>query len=151
MKVCFLGIPIDLKKRLVAEEVVAFSATHTGLRTDVLVDQPIQFENVLLNTGGGYHEKHSLFIAPQGGIYLFSASVLSTNRGDVVHGAMLHNGNVLAKLYARGDGGGHDQGCVTILVSLTAGDEIWVSNIYSATGYWGDSYTTFSGYLLWPM
>lgn len=128
-------------------------AAKQATQTTTGIGQHIHFEKVLLNSGGGYHERQGLFIAPQGGIYLFSAVLLASHTTDEIeaHAAIVHNGNALARLYAHGDSGRHDQGGQTIVASVEAGDEVWVENIDQVADIYGDSYTTFSGYLLWPM
>ncbi|XP_045188011.2 uncharacterized protein LOC123545766 [Mercenaria mercenaria] len=115
------------------------------------IDQSILFETVLLNIGGAYHSNHSLFIAETPGVYLFSVSILSfVNDRSEYTAALVKNGGNLALIYGHGDSGRHDQGSVTVVTQLKAGDEVWVKLLSSADdSIYGGRYTTFSGVMLY--
>lgn len=115
--------------------------------------QSIIFEQVLLNIGGAFHTNHSLFIAEMPGVYLFSASILSfVNDHSEYSAALVKNGSNLALVYGHGDSGRHDQGSVTVVTQLKAGDEVWVKLLSPAdTSIYGGRYTTFSGVFLYSL
>lgn len=139
------------QRRQAVEEGVAFMATKSVQQDDVGINQHIIFENVILNTGNGYHERQGLFIAPQSGVYLFSVSLMAApvaSRKEL-DGAIVRNGNILVRIYGYGDP--YDQGAQTIIVFVSAGDEIWVSSIEQISTVYGGLYSSFSGYLLMPV
>ena len=113
------------------------------------VNQNIVFEQVLTNEGGGYHQNHGVFIAPQSGIYVFSSTILCFQNGEVL-AEMVHNGNPVTNIYCHGDSGRHDQGSQTVVIKMNAGDEVAVRNFYHADdSIWGGQFSSFSGYLIW--
>lgn len=141
-------------KRFVVDREVpaAFHAvSDRGEMTHIGKDQTVVFENVLLNIGGDFHINHSLFIAEMPGVYMFSASILSfVNAHPEFSAAIVKNGGNLALIYGHSDNGRHDQGSVTVVTQLDAGDEVWVKLLSPDDGsIYGGRYTTFSGALLW--
>lgn len=122
------GIP-RTKRFVVEPEVpVAFHAV-VDLRTieHIGVHQHIVFEEEYLNVGEGYHKLLGTFLAPYDGIYVFSASVMSSvNDHPEVQAAIVKNGTVLARIFGHGDNGRHDQGSATVTIQLNTGDEVWV-------------------------
>ena len=117
------------------------------------INQNIVFPDIMLNLGGGYHNQHGVFIAPQPGVYLFSTSIMSyvgTHSDIWVH--LEKNGNILANAYGHGDSGRHDQGSVTVVAQLVAGDEVWVRLGGPAdASLWGDGNDSFMGLLVNPL
>ncbi|KAH3715283.1 cerebellin-3-like [Dreissena polymorpha] len=139
-----------VKNRFVPGEVVAFSAMKVANQQHIGLNQNIIFEQVLTNEGDGYHPLHGVFIAPQSGLYVLSSAVL-TFWGQEIHTAIIHNGNIIARIYGHGDNGRHDQGSQTVVLKLNVGDEVAVQNIdYADTNIFGEVYSSFSGYLLSP-
>ena len=132
---------------------MAFFAAKQAHQDGLGINQNIKFDNVRLNLGNGYHPGHGLFIAPKAGLYLFSSSLLTHHVNIVeIEAAITVNGNSVAKVYGHGDSGRHDQGSQTVLIRLNINDEVYVRNIDIANGYvYGDSYSTFSGVLLYDM
>ncbi|XP_052247824.1 uncharacterized protein LOC127855944 [Dreissena polymorpha] len=70
-------------KRFVAEGTVAFSAIKVANQEHVGFHQNIIFEQILTNEGGGYHQIHGVFIAPQSGVYVFSSAIMCAPNGEV--------------------------------------------------------------------
>ncbi|XP_045181482.2 cerebellin-4-like [Mercenaria mercenaria] len=113
------------------------------------INQNLVFETVLLNINGGYHSQHGLFIAPTAGLYIFSTSVLDAGSKPLIHADMVKNGAVLARAYGHGNSGFPEQGSVTVVTQLKAGDEVWVRISCCADGsITGLRYTSFTGALL---
>ncbi|KAH3822006.1 hypothetical protein DPMN_123775 [Dreissena polymorpha] len=68
-----------------------------------------------------------------------------------VRATMVHNGNLVARVYCHGDGGKYDQGSQTVVIQLNAGDEVAVqSGEFVDDKVWRFVYSSFSGYLVWP-
>ncbi|XP_052777455.1 cerebellin-2-like isoform X2 [Mya arenaria] len=138
--------------RFVAEGPVAFTATKSSSQSHIGIKQNILFEKIVLNLGGGYHPDHGLFIAPVPGVYMFSTSLLSFYTGSVeLHADLVHNGNVINRVYGHGDSGRHAQGSQTAVLQLQVSDEVWVRNIdYNDESVYGGAYSSFCGSLLYP-
>ena len=118
-------------------------------------NQNIAFNTILTNIGGAYHALHGLFIVPRSGLYLIASSILAdyTTGSNVVHAAIVVNGNTVARIFAYADpaSGYRDQGAQTVFLNLTKNDEVWVKNIdFKDVAIGGDKYATFSGCLIWP-
>merc|ERR1712137_486059 len=119
----------------------------------------ITFGDVLTNHGGGLNANSSVFTAPMGGIYILSCSLMDSQaRGDgsgvMLHADIVKNGNVvLGRMFAHAEGASYrDQGAQTVIVELQKGDRVWIRNWNSRDlGVGGELYSTFSGYLLWPL
>ncbi|KAH3722226.1 hypothetical protein DPMN_065182 [Dreissena polymorpha] len=90
-------------KRFVAEGTVAFSAIKVANQEHVGFHQNIIFEQILTNEGGGYHQIHGVFIAPQSGVYVFSSAIMCAPNGEVFS-EMVHNGNLVTRIVTVGDG-----------------------------------------------
>ncbi|KAH3780914.1 cerebellin-2-like isoform X1 [Dreissena polymorpha] len=134
------------QKRFVAGGTVAFSAMKVAHQENVGIDQNIIFEQVLTNDGGGYHQNHGVFIAPQSGVYVFSSSIMCFPNGKEVLAEIVHNGNPVTRMYCQG-ANAHDQGSQTAVIKMNAGDEAAVRNVYRADdSIWGSLFTSFSGY-----
>ncbi|KAH3706154.1 uncharacterized protein LOC127857887 [Dreissena polymorpha] len=144
------NVPKFQQRRFVAEGIVAFSAMKTATQEHIGINQNIIFGQVLTNEGGGFHPNHGVFTAPQSGVYVFSSSILTFANGEY-HAAIVHNGNIVTHIYGGGDSGRHDQGSQTVVIKLNAGDEVAVQNVDKPdNNIWGDLYSSFSGFLLWP-
>ena len=119
--------------------------SHIGLKQKVI------FPDIHFNLGSGYQNQHGIFTAPVPGIFLFSTSILSSRdtSHETIYVHLMKNGEVLANAYASGDSSHHNQGSITVVTQLTAGDQVWVS-LYgpSDTSMWGDNFDSFMGCLL---
>lgn len=117
---------IESNKRFVldSEGPVAFSAVvaptvieHTKPNT------AIKFETILAEYGGGYNNDTGIFVAPRTGLYFLSCSMLdhmsSGNHGKVmVHGEIMRNHVVLARVFAHAASSYRDQGANTIITKV---------------------------------
>ncbi|XP_060555246.1 uncharacterized protein LOC132716092 [Ruditapes philippinarum] len=144
------GLNIVNSKQRAATNFVAFHAVLTPYHIDHLGDNDnIRFDRVLLNEGDGYHNQHGLFITPKPGFYLFSVT-LATNYDQKFYAQLKKNGAPLINLSGNGQAGGYlDQGSVTVVTKLNAGDEVWVVHNSPPDGsIWGNSFSSFTGVLL---
>jgi len=137
-------------QRFAPENLAAFTAIKVASQSSVGVNQNIIFEKVLLNEGNGFHSQHGIYIATQRGVYMFTANLVHVNQPGPFHAALVHNGNVIVKLH--GESNTWDQTSQTVYLSLAAGDEVYVRNIdYEHETIYGDSYSSFSGMLVWEL
>jgi len=127
---------------------VAFQAIKTAAQDAIGKNQNILFDKVTINIGNGFHPQHGIFIVPRSGLYIITATTLHVAQTTYFNGAIEHQGVPVAYIHGHENIG--DQSTQTVLIQAYAGDEIWVRNIGPANVYiWGDSYSTFSGYLIW--
>ncbi|XP_053403077.1 b(0,+)-type amino acid transporter 1-like [Mercenaria mercenaria] len=138
-------IPIGHQNRIRRSIVgtnVAFFASITNSIHHLGKDQDIVFDHVVTNIGNAYNQHHGTFVAPVGGTYVFSVTLQQD--GETTWGHFVVNGAVVAKLYLK-TGQGASQ---TIVVNLSTGDDVSVQNTEINRGFYGDLYSTFSGFLL---
>jgi len=137
-------------RRSTPDTMVAFQAMKNAWQTSIGTNQNVLFEKVTLNLGNGYHPQRGIFIVPRSGIYVISVSTLHESQPMAFEGAIVHQGNVIARLH------GHlntwDHAAQTVLVQANAGDEIWVRNDRNPNeNIYGDLFSTFSGFLIWEI
>lgn len=136
-------------------ETIAFEATIAGanLIEHSHVNDRLVFESVSLNVGNGYHSGNGTFIAPVGGIYIFSTSVMmhGGNTQDLnMHVILEKNGVEIAGAFAYNQGA-YEHSSVTAAMSLQAGDSVFVSvERHDDITFYGDRLTSFMGFLLYP-
>lgn len=110
------------------------------------------FDTVKLNIGGGFRDLHGVFIAPESGLYLFSASIESAANGGyhIMDASIFKNSDRIAMVHAAGESSYRDQGSVTAVVQLEVDDEVWVrADNPSITALTGRSATSFTGFLIY--
>lgn len=134
--------------RQAGETIVAFSAIMTQRHEDNIgVHQNIIFEDVETNMGAGYNSHTGIFTAPVSGLYLISAAIVSRHNREY-SAAIVVNRRDVARLNGRGTDGRHGSGSQTVIISLRIGDAVAVQNLYRVNSYWGDKYSSFSGFLI---
>lgn len=140
----------DRERRfLLPEDSIAFFATveKTEL-TDLTAGENIVFEHVEVNAGDSYNGTSGVFVAPVKGLFFFSVSLASDFGHDhELQVALTKNGDVFARAHAHGDSGHIDQGGVTALAVLSAGDAVSVRLMDpDGAALYGGALTTFSGF-----
>ncbi|XP_045187597.2 uncharacterized protein LOC123545332 isoform X2 [Mercenaria mercenaria] len=128
---------------------VAFHSYLGETINDLRVKQTIPFDKVLLNEGKGYQS--NTFTCPVDGIYMFQSSVLSNF--EAIETEIVKDGEQFVRMYAAADGQSndqHDQGFNAGIIHCSKGQNVWVqvSRGKSVMQY---EFTTFSGYLMWPV
>jgi len=69
-----------------------------------------------------------------------------------IQAEIVKNGASLARIFAHGDSGRHDQGAVTVTTQLNATDEVWVRESSPNDGeLLGLKFTTFTGFLIYSL
>ena len=135
------------QRRLTAEPEVAFFAAvsphdvyHLGS------NQPIKFDNAVLNVGNGYDSLTGVFIAPFDGIYSFTATIFGRlDNGDMYFG--LCKNTVIC--YANFEINRSHQVAQSVILELHKGDHVAVLHNGNDHGIVGHNFTTFSGFLLY--
>jgi hypothetical protein len=112
------------------------------------LNQTIVFDKLVLNAGNAFNAQTGQFTAPVDGFYLLSVSVASDlGHNHQLQVALMRNDDIIARAHAHGDSGHLDQGGVTIVSGLAAGDKISVKSTYQdITDFYGNGLTTFSGF-----
>jgi len=138
-----------ITRRAAPTGMVGFQAIKIATQTNIGSNQNILFEHVSLNLGNAFHPQHGVFIV-KSGIYVISTTILHDYQtGSDFHGAIVHQGTIVAKLVSpRSE---WDQSTKTVLIQAQAGDEIWVQSIYADKNVVGGYYSTLSGFLLWEL
>ncbi|KAH3773626.1 caprin-2-like [Dreissena polymorpha] len=144
------GKPVERRTALVMESPIAFTAVKTIPQSSIGINQNIKFDKVILNDGGGFHVQHGIFIAPVSGYYLFSTSIAHDDTPLSLHAGIMHNGNIIA--IAQSTHNIFDKGAQTVVLKVSSGDEIWIQNLdYEHASVYGESYSTFTGVLLYQL
>ena len=125
----------------------AFYAYLTTTATDLGALQDIAFDYVVTNIGNGYNENHGVFVAPTSGTYVLTATLLSGGTLGT-WGHFVVNGNVLPKLETISDH--FKQATWTVIVDQNAGDDASMQTIRLCGDIYGDTYSSFVGFLLLP-
>lgn len=133
-------------RRANTETEVAFFATMTLNEDHLGKDQDIVFDHIVTNIGHAYNANHGTFVAPVPGTYVFSVTLYHQSgvSSAGTWGHVVANGIVVAKLHVN-----QEQSSQTVIVSLQAGDDVSVQNTETDRGFFGDRYSTFSGFLLY--
>lgn len=138
-RICFSGNTLPAP--------VAFFATLTTEIGPLGAHQTIPYDRVVINLQHGYDTRHSHFIAPVKGIYGFSVSLMAI-LPSYCNIELVKNGDVLLPIHS-GSHSDHETGSASVVVSLNAGDMVWVR--YSSgdvNKLYGDNYNQFSGFLI---
>ncbi|XP_028261657.1 cerebellin-2-like [Parambassis ranga] len=113
---------------------------------------PLVYRHIHINIGGHYSPVTGYFTAPVRGVYYFSFNSIcwATNQGTC-GGSLYHNGIFIASWY--GHSSTHPtSGFNSAALLLKAGDNVnvrlWAQNRISDSG---NKYSTFTGFLLFPM
>lgn len=110
--------------------------------------ETIIFDDVITNIGKAYNPNTGIFKAPFAGRYLFSLTVRAQYHKQVV-AEIIAEPQVIGQLAAGDSEIERASASVTIVVSLQAGDEVYVRETKTWTGnFFGDGYTSFTGILL---
>lgn len=125
---------------------IAFLAVLKSKLSGLAGKATIVFDTAVTNLGNGYNPSNGEFTAPCSGTYLFSATILADNGGEVWSQFILNEEEV-ADIYARASDDRHDQGSHTVILHLSKGDRVYVQND-AQTNIYGGRYSSFSGVLL---
>ena len=129
--------------------VVAFTGTLTR-NVNLGPKQPVVYDKILMNVGGGYNSKSGHFKAPVSGIYSVSASVLAHNKNHALL-EIVKEGKEIVTLWAHNKDRS-ELATQSIYMPLRRGEAVWVrrtkSRYYGANLIAGLPYNSFSVALL---
>ena len=144
--ISILDEPINRDRRIEAEHRVAFFASV--LPHDVRhlnANQPIIFDNSILNLGNAYNPSTGLFTAIYDGIYEFTATIFGRLSGGLIYFYLGKNGVHHANFEIKDS----HQVTQTVILDLRKNDQVSVMNLNNDFGIVGHNFTTFSGFLLY--
>ncbi|XP_052796833.1 cerebellin-1-like [Mya arenaria] len=130
---------------------VAFTALKMNTQSNMANGKTIIFEKAVLNVGNAYDPPTSVFTSPQTGIYLFSSTLVNRPQNISLHAQIVTDGQKVAMIHCS-DETTYDQGSQTVVIQVNAGQRVWIKTVdYQNEIVHGDAYSTFAGYLLWPL
>ena len=111
------------------------------------MNEIFKFDSIKTNIGGHYSPKTGVFTVPRPGLYMLSATVMSTS-GKYLHCAFLVNDVVSARLF----GTNYSTGSLNTVLQLKKGDRVYIkkdSKHSKPSEYLvGNHWSMFSGYLI---
>jgi len=112
-------------------------------------NQPIVYDEVITNVGGGYHIHTGVFTAPVSGVYVFSFDTMF-EPGDSQFLSIVHDG--LGILQAYGHGAGETRYITTsrtVVLQVNQGEDVWIRKDFDGPGrVHGWRHSSFSGWML---
>ena len=143
-----LALPAEELRKL--QPSVVFSVQHSDVFFNVSNGLPVLFDNILLNTGGGYSPRHGEFTAPVSGLYFLA--LRGWTRHDHMCFLQLRLNDRIISEVAVGDGDYENSASQSLVVHLDQGDIVdVVANKGISSGaveLMGNHRTTLSGFLL---
>ncbi|KAL4217329.1 hypothetical protein ACF0H5_023780 [Mactra antiquata] len=135
------------KYRDFPENEVAFYATHKDHDIHHLgAQQPLLFQQTITNVGNAYNNNTGAFVAPVSGTYILHATIMGIDVGSGYYHAHFDvNGVTYSRFYVTA----YDQSSQMLVIDLTAGQTVTVKNDVVDSGFVGQHYSTFSGFLLY--
>lgn len=125
---------------------VAFTAGLKGYGTFIFAaGQPVKFDSVLYQVGGGYDISTGIFTAPRAGLYIIFSTIVAAH-GESFWSRIVINGSekagMMAYNYASVDV--YQSASNFIVQQLQVGDRVWIKLYYGQHLYSYISDTTFS-------
>ena len=109
----------------------------------------IIFGQILGNVGGGYNAITGKFVAPVGGTYRFTVTVMNDAAGEKAYVELMKNGAHLCVALAHG-GNAKQTGVCSRVIHVAAGEEVWAVNpSWASNNGYHRTYTALEGFLLY--
>ncbi|XP_052789905.1 cerebellin-1-like [Mya arenaria] len=134
---------------------VAFQVVLKKKSEKFHTNQPINFDHVITNIGNGFDIRTGIFIAPIGGVYVFSATILAANGYYVEGSIVVHDETTVTAVSDRrqlseSSMDTSDQGTVHGTFRIQKGDTVsfmikWPHGQHELVGY---DKTSFGGHLV---
>ena len=143
--------PCQYKLIYISGQMVMFTAIATSNQA-VRNGNKFVFNNVLLNTGGGYSGSTSQFTCVVAGHYLFSITLMSQGGKDVVGRIVSSTGEDICPEVWADDPSATSQlensASGTCMVHCAQGQKVWVKSVYNTSGLYGGKRSSFVGTLI---
>ncbi|XP_053195842.1 complement C1q-like protein 2 isoform X2 [Scomber japonicus] len=143
----------ELKRQIADQPKVAFSLglTDNGRIGPFNTDITLKFSKVVTNFGQGYSPTTGLFTAPVRGAYYFSLTLLDNRSGVNTRVFLYHNDKKVLTSYIHNVDGAESVSN-SLVLRLEKGDVVYMVLPADHTAF-DDShaYTTFNGFLLFPL
>ncbi|XP_078596978.1 uncharacterized protein LOC144873467 [Branchiostoma floridae x Branchiostoma japonicum] len=132
---------------------IVFSATNTykdvkyrhGRRSQATTS----FSHVLVNSGGHYHTRNSVFIAPMNGTYSFTFSVPKHQKEDLLEVHLMRNLKKQVIAIATGPNPGISMATNSAIIHMDENDLAWIK-VHRGAIEEQERLATFTGCLLFP-
>ncbi|XP_066284056.1 complement C1q tumor necrosis factor-related protein 3-like [Branchiostoma lanceolatum] len=132
---------------------IVFSATNTykdvknrhGRRSQATTS----FSHVLVNSGGHYHTRNSVFIAPMNGTYSFTFSVPKHHKEDLLEVHLMRNLQKQVVAIATGPNPGISMATNSAIIHMDENDLAWIK-VHRGAIEEKERLATFTGCLLFP-
>ncbi|XP_023682822.1 cerebellin-1 [Paramormyrops kingsleyae] len=110
----------------------------------------IYFDQVLVNVGKNFDTERSNFIAPRKGIYSFNFHVVKVYNRQTIQVSLMHNGWPVISAFAGDQDVTREAASNGVLIAMEKGDRAYLKlERGNLMGGW--KYSTFSGFLVFPM
>ncbi|XP_045169963.2 complement C1q tumor necrosis factor-related protein 3-like [Mercenaria mercenaria] len=130
---------------------IGFTAFISSHLTSLGNQNTILFDKTKSNFGNGFDNVTGYFVAPESGVYVFFANIMSEVSSGLsyIETEIVKNGDQLAEMYS-GAKDAFDSSSNMAVTSLKKGDHVWVR----VHGSWSNNFSihccfsTFSGFLI---
>lgn len=142
----------SLQRRQERPPVIGFTAYISQHLSSLGQQHTVVFDKTQSNFGNGYDNITGYFVAPETGVYVFFANIMSedsTTGLDYIETEIVKNGNQIAEMYS-GAQQAYDSSSNMAVAWLDKGDHVWVR----VHGTWSNNFSihccfsTFSGFLI---
>ncbi|XP_063399036.1 heavy metal-binding protein HIP-like [Mytilus trossulus] len=130
-----------------SRKTVGFLAKCSTNLSNLKNRSPVIFDTIVINTGSGYDASTGQFVAPYGGFYYFTWTIICHFKHKFpTH--LLHNDNIIAGNYPDGRGlsVGHASATQSVLLHLAAKDKIHLITNGIGEQMYGGIWSTFNGF-----
>nr|KAG5700183.1 hypothetical protein BaRGS_011026 [Batillaria attramentaria] len=147
----------SLKAQLAAQQtklnsygqMVAFHAWCNSAPVSTVARGTVIVPHVATNIGNAYDPQTGFFTAPVSGLYMFHATFMDHDLNDQIHAGIYVGGTQVAQSTSDSRHGYWDNPAIAAIVHVTAGQKVDLRSLNGGTdNFYGQQYTTFSGFLI---
>ncbi|XP_053548863.1 cerebellin-1 [Bombina bombina] len=110
----------------------------------------IYFDQILVNIGGNFDSERSTFISPRKGIYSFNFHVVKVYNRQTIQVSLILNGWPVISAFAGDQDVTREAASNGVLIQMEKGDSVYLK-LEKGDLMGGWKYSTFSGFLLFPL
>ncbi|XP_060554763.1 caprin-2-like [Ruditapes philippinarum] len=140
------------KRYLEPTTTVAFSAFVDNNPSAIGLEQPVPFNRILTNVGGGYNQHTHAFTCPVTGLYMFTFTISHFYVTEFIAKLVVDNQNIVDAISQPSIPLEEIQGMNTAIIQVNKGQSVWVAVYYhSGITIRSDNtyrFATFSGFLI---